>query len=198
MKRRAVFLDRDGTINVDVGYPDSYDRVHIYPYAFEAVRKLKAAGLAVVVVTNQSGIGRGFLTEAALAEIHRRLDEDFRAAGAALDAIYHCPHFKGSADPAWDVDCECRKPLPGMARRAAADLGLELDGSYMVGDKLEDVRFGQSFGGRAVLVLTGYGRASREALEREGVVPAHIAADLGAAADWILGREREDGRPGRR
>lgn len=198
MRRRAVFLDRDGTINVDVGYPDSYERVHIYPHAFEAVRKLKAAGFAAVVVTNQSGIGRGFLTEAALAEIHRRLAEDFRAAGAALDAIYHCPHFKGSADSSWDVDCECRKPFPGMARRAAEELGLDLERSYMVGDKVEDVRFGLAFGGRSVLVLTGYGEASRDALAREGIVPAHIAPDLGAAADWILDREREAGRPERR
>ena len=197
MKRRAVFLDRDGTINVDVGYPDRYDRIRIFPCAFEAVRKLNAAGLAVVVVTNQSGIGRGYLTEADLSDIHRRLESDFKAAGARLDGIYHCPHFKGSADPAWDADCDCRKPLPGLARRAAADLGLELEGSYMVGDKVEDIRFGLSFGGSPVLVLTGYGEASRDALRREGVVPAHVAPDLGAAADWILDREREDGPTGR-
>jgi D-glycero-D-manno-heptose 1,7-bisphosphate phosphatase len=194
--RRAVFLDRDGTINEDVGYPGRYDQVRIYPYSFEAVRKLNAAGLAVVVITNQSGVGRGFFTEDALRVLHDSLREAFLAAGARIDAVYYCPHFPGSSSPAYDIDCACRKPFPGMAIRAREELGLDLEGSYLVGDKVEDVRFGLNAGTRTILVLTGYGEASRDSLRREGVEPAHIASDLGKAVDWILERERERERGG--
>ena len=191
MKRRAVFLDRDGTINEDVGYPGRYDQVRIYPYSFEAVRKLNEAGLAVVVITNQSGVGRGLFSEDDLRAIHDRMRADFAAAGARIDAVYYCPHFPGSSSPAYDADCACRKPFPGMALRAREDLGLDLEGSYMVGDKVEDVLFGRNAGARTVLVLTGYGAASRSALEAAGSEPDHVAADLGEAADWILAREKE-------
>lgn len=196
MKRRAVFLDRDGTINEDVGYPGRYDQVRVYPYSFEAVRKLNDAGLVVVVITNQSGVGRGFFTEDALHIVHDRMREDFQAAGARIDAIYYCPHFAGSSSPFYDIDCACRKPFPGMAIRAREELGLDLEGSYMVGDKVEDVRFGLNAGTRPILVLTGYGEASRDALRREGIEPAYVARDLGQAVDWILERERERDRKG--
>lgn len=196
MTRRAVFLDRDGTINEDVGYPGRYDQVRIYSYSFEAVRKLNAAGLAVVVITNQSGVGRGFFTEDALRVLHDSMREAFLAAGARIDAVYYCPHFPGSSSPAYDIDCACRKPFPGMAIRAREELGLDLEGSYMVGDKVEDVRFGLNAGTRTILVLTGYGEASRDSLRREGVEPAHVAPDLGEAVDWILERERERERGG--
>ncbi len=193
MKRRAVFVDRDGTINEDVGYPRRYDQVRIYPYSFEAVRKLNAAGLVVVVITNQSGVGRGFFTEDELHVIHDRMREDFLAAGARIDAVYYCPHFSGSPSPSYDIDCACRKPFPGMAIRAREELGLDLEGSYMVGDKVEDVRFGLNAGARPILVLTGYGEATRDALRKEGIAPAHVAPDLGKAVEWILERERERG-----
>jgi D-glycero-D-manno-heptose 1,7-bisphosphate phosphatase len=186
-------MDRDGTINEDVGYPRRYDQVRIYPYSFEAVRKLNAAGLAVVVITNQSGVGRGFFTEDELHVIHDRMREDFLAAGARIDAVYYCPHFSGSPSPSYDIDCACRKPFPGMAIRAREELGLDLEGSYMVGDKVEDVRFGLNAGARPILVLTGYGEATRDALRKEGVAPAHVAPDLGKAVEWILERERERG-----
>jgi D-glycero-D-manno-heptose 1,7-bisphosphate phosphatase len=191
VKRRAVFLDRDGTINEDVGYPARYDQVRVYPYSIDAVRKLNAAGLAVVVVTNQSGVGRGFFTEAELHVIHDRLQKDFLAADARIDAVYYCPHFIGSSYPAYNIDCACRKPFPGMAIRAREELGLDLEGSYMVGDKVEDIRFGLNAGARTILVLTGYGKASRGALRGEGIDPVHVAPDLDAAVDWILERERE-------
>jgi len=191
VKRRAVFLDRDGTINEDVGYPGRYDQIRIYPFSFEAVRKLNAAGLAVVVITNQSGVGRGFFTEDDIRNLHDRMRAEFAAAGARIDALYYCPHVIGSSSPAYDIDCACRKPFPGMALRAREALDLDLEGSYMVGDKVEDVRFGLNAGARTVLVLTGYGEASRKALRREGIEPDHVSPDLGAAAEWILARERE-------
>ena len=189
MKKRAVFLDRDGTINEDVGYPGAYGQVHVYPYSLEAIRRINEAGFAVVVVTNQSGVGRGFFTEEALLEIHEKLSADLLVAGARLDAIYYCPHFQGSSIPGYDLDCLCRKPLPGMGIKAREDLDIELEGSYMVGDKEEDIRFGLAIGATPILVLTGYGKGMLSRLRENKIEPAFVAADLGEAVDWILRRE---------
>lgn len=189
MKRRAVFLDRDGTINVDVGYPNRWDQIAIYPYAFEAVRRLKAARFLTLVVTNQSGIGRGLLTEADLTAIHSRMTEEFVKQGAPLDAIYHCPHFDAAGIAAGGLDCGCRKPAPGMGFRAAAEFDIDLARSFMVGDKVEDILFGLNIGAAPILVRTGYGQMSEPKLEAMGIRPACVADDLAAATDWILARE---------
>ena len=186
--RRAVFLDRDGTLNEDTGYPADFRQVHIYPDAFEAVRRLGRAGFATVVVTHQSGVGYGYIGPEDIDALHARFLEEFARLGAPLDALYSCPHApQAAAGPG----CACAKPRPGLGLRAAAELGLSLPGSYMVGDKVEDVLFGLNAGARTVLVLTGYGAASRSALEAAGSEPDHVAADLGEAADWILAREKE-------
>jgi D-glycero-D-manno-heptose 1,7-bisphosphate phosphatase len=187
--RRAVFLDRDGTINVDVGYPSCWDQISIFPSAFEAVRRLKAAGFQAVVVTNQSGIARGFLTEADLADIHARMAAEFARRGAPLDAFYHCPHFPDAPVGDSGLECDCRKPGPGMGRRAAAELGIDLSRSYMVGDKAEDVLFGLNIGATPILVRTGYGPIAEPKLVSLSVRPAHVADDLASAVDWILARE---------
>lgn len=188
MSRRAVFLDRDGTINVDVGYPSRWDQITIYPYAFDAVRRLKAAGYLALIVTNQSGIGRGFLTEDDLADIHARMREEFARRGISIDGIYHCPHYDAAAYAAGTAACLCRKPEPGMALRAAAEHDIDLRRSYMIGDKVEDVLFGLNFGGTPVLVRTGYGATAEPKLAAMGVRPGLVADDLAAAADWILAR----------
>jgi len=193
LSRRAVFLDRDGTINVDVGYPRRWDQISIYPYAFEAVRRLKAAGFLAVVVTNQSGIGRGFLTEADLTNIHARMAEEFLRRGAPLDAIYHCPHFETAAIAAYRLACACRKPEPGMGLRAAAELGIDRTRSFMVGDKVEDMLFGLNIGAAPILVRTGYGAIAEPKLAAMEFRTAFVADDLGAAADWILAREIRTG-----
>jgi D-glycero-D-manno-heptose 1,7-bisphosphate phosphatase len=185
-KTRAVFLDRDGTINEDVGYPSRIDQVRIYPFAFEALRKIKEAGFAAVVVTNQSGIGRGYLTEADLAAIHRHIAAEFAARAVRIDAFYYCPHYEFSDLPGYGGLCACRKPEPGMGRQAAADLGLDLERSYMIGDKVEDVRFGAAIGAKPVLVRTGYGAESERRLQALGLAPAAVADDLRAAVDWVL------------
>lgn len=194
-KRRAVFLDRDGTLNEDVGYPGSPRQVHLYPYAFEAVRRLKRAGFAAVVITHQSGIGRGFMSEQDLEAIHGDLSARFAGEEAGLDAIYHCPHDHRPSGPGGLRDCLCRKPHPGLGLRAAAELGLDLEGSYMIGDKPDDVLFGLNIGAVPILVLTGYGRESRRLLEGGPVRPAHVAANLLEAAAWILDRERTPESP---
>jgi D-glycero-D-manno-heptose 1,7-bisphosphate phosphatase len=187
--KKAVFLDRDGNINRDVGYPNSWDQIEIYPYSFEAVRRLNRAGLLAVVVTNQSGVGRGLIKESELEEIHSLMREAFCSREARLDAIYHCPHYRSSRIPEYARDCACRKPNPGMGRLAAADLGIDLSRSYMVGDKVEDILFGRNLGAASVLVLTGYGKKSRASLEAMGISPAYIAQNLLDAVNWILSVE---------
>lgn len=191
MTKRAVFLDRDGTINVDVGYPSRYEQVKIYAFSFEAVRKINAAGFLTVVVTNQSGIGRGFLTEDDLRAIHARMAEEFLAHGARIDAFYFCPHYDLSEIPRYRLDCPCRKPKPEMALRAAADLGLDLSRSYMIGDKVEDVEFGLAAGAAPVLVRTGYGPSAEIRLRERAVSPAAVAGTLLEAVDWILEHDPE-------
>jgi D-glycero-D-manno-heptose 1,7-bisphosphate phosphatase len=190
MKKRAVFLDRDGTLNADVGYPSRYDQIDIYPESYEAVQKLNRAGLLAVVVTNQSAVGRGLLSEDGLNDIHDRLRASFAGRGARLDAVYFCPHYAQSADPRYGKECDCRKPNPGLALRAAAELGIELSRSYMIGDKAEDILFGRNIGAAPVLVLTGSGRESLAKLRELGIEPAFVAESILAAADWILDREK--------
>lgn len=197
-KRRAVFLDRDGTINEDVGYPGSYDQVRIYPCSFEAVRRINESGLAAVVITNQSGVGRGYFTEKDLLVIHQKMAQAFLSERARLDGIFYCPHFVSSVLPGYNVNCACRKPLPGLALEAREALNLELEGGYMIGDKIEDVRFGLTIGATPVLVLTGYGRSSLIKLKEEGLEPAYVAPDLLDAVIWILGREKDTPREGKR
>lgn len=180
--RKAVFFDRDGTLNEDTGYPSDFRQVHIYPGAFEAVRAVKQAGFAAVVVTHQSGVGRGYITAAELEDLHARFAGEFARRGAPLDGIYACLHAGEGPEPA----CECAKPRPGLALQAARELGLDLGASFMVGDKPVDVLFGLNIGAAPVLVLTGYGRRAAARLAARGLRPAHTAPDVLAAAAWIL------------
>ncbi|MHB8095781.1 MAG: D-glycero-alpha-D-manno-heptose-1,7-bisphosphate 7-phosphatase [Candidatus Aminicenantales bacterium] len=189
-KRRAVFLDRDGTVNEDVGYPGTFEQIRIYPASFEAVRRINRAGLAAVIVTNQSGVGRGFFSEEALRALHEKMKAAFLAESARLDEILYCPHFPTSSSPEYDMACACRKPSPGMAAKAREAFDLDLEGSYMVGDKVEDIRFGMNIGATPILVRTGYGNGTVLRLKEEGIEPAHIAADIGEAVEWILRREK--------
>jgi D-glycero-D-manno-heptose 1,7-bisphosphate phosphatase len=193
MKKRAVFLDRDGTINRDVGYPNSYDMVEIFPYSFSAVRKINEAGFLAIIVTNQSGIGRGFIEEKNLRDIHRKLQIDLAKQRAIIDGIYYCPHYEQSEIPEYREDCACRKPNPGMAHQAARDFHIDTAKSYMIGDKVEDILFGMNIQATSVLLLTGFGRKSIPKLKMRGIEPAHVAETLEDAVNWIL--EREKGFP---
>jgi D-glycero-D-manno-heptose 1,7-bisphosphate phosphatase len=194
MMKKAAFLDRDGTLNIDVGYPSRYDQIDVYPQSFEAVKRLNKEGLLAVVVTNQSGIGRGLLTEEDLKDIHARLAASFVRREARLDAIYYCPHYALSEDLRYRKECDCRKPKPGLARQAAADLGIDLASSYMIGDKTEDIIFAMNIGAVPVLVLTGAGGESQSKLRDQNLAPVHVAADILEAVDWILERERRQTR----
>ena len=178
-RSRAVFLDRDGTINQETHYLSNPADVHLLHGAGAAIRQLNQAGVPVIVVTNQSAIARGYFDLGRLAEIHEEIVEQLGALGAHLDAIYYCPHHP-------DELCACRKPEPGLVRRAAADLGLDLRQSVFVGDARSDLEAGRRAGCRTVLVLTGYGAATLAGLEDPLLNPDFVAAGLGEAVAWIL------------
>jgi D-glycero-D-manno-heptose 1,7-bisphosphate phosphatase len=182
--RRAVFLDRDGTINVDHGYVFRAGEFEFIPGAPEAIRRLKDAGFLVIVVTNQAGIARGLYSEADVHELHRHLDRELARHETSIDAYYYCPHHPEKGTPPYRRDCACRKPFPGMLLQAAADFPLNLGGSFLVGDKLSDIEAGLAAGCKPILVETGYGA------DVENVPPeVPRVADLSAATDLILMRK---------
>ena len=191
MKNRAVFLDRDGTINEDVGYPSSFSMVEIYPYSFEAIKKINEAGLLAVIVSNQSGVGRGLIVEKDLQDIHRKLGVELAKRNAHIDGVYYCPHYRLSSIPRYRKNCQCRKPKPGMALQAAAELNIDLNNSYMVGDKIADILFGRNIQAKPILLLTGYGQKALPELKKKGIVPARVAANLLDAVNWILKHEKK-------
>lgn len=151
--RKAVFLDRDGVINLDRAYVHKWDEFEFVPGAVEAMRRLKQAGYALIVVTNQSGLARGMYTEAQYQALTEQLKDTLAQAGAAVDAIYHCPHHPKGSVPGLSIDCDCRKPEPGMILRGARDLGISLSNSILVGDKPSDIAAARAAGvGRAFIV----------------------------------------------
>lgn len=163
LSRPAVFFDRDGTLNEELGYVGELARFHIYPYAAEAVRRVNASGRPAILVTNQAGVARGLYTEADVSALHQHLAAHLAAAGAYLDAIYYCPHHPTKGVNGYGVVCDCRKPQPGLLHRAAREHGLNLAQSWIVTDRLAEIAMAHSLGGRGALVLTGYGAADHEA-----------------------------------
>jgi D-glycero-D-manno-heptose 1,7-bisphosphate phosphatase len=155
---RAVFLDRDGTINEEKEYLHRYEDFSFIPGAPAAIRLLKEAGFLVIVVTNQSGIGRGYYDEEAVHRLHRYMDGELDQYGAAIDGYYLCPHHPHHGIGDYRKECHCRKPLPGMLLEAARDFDIDLTASYIIGDKLADIEAGLAAGCRPLLVSTGYGK----------------------------------------
>ncbi len=178
---RAVFLDRDGTINLDHGYVFRAADFQFIPGAIEAIRLLRDAGFLIIVVTNQAGIARGLYGEADVHELHRHLDRELAKHGTVIDAYYYCPHHPEKGLAPYRRECACRKPLPGMLLQAAADFSLNLEKSFLVGDKLSDVQAGLAGGCRPILVQTGYGSGVDD-------LPSNVprVADLMAAVQLIL------------
>jgi D-glycero-D-manno-heptose 1,7-bisphosphate phosphatase len=181
--RPAVFLDRDGTINVEVDYLSAPDQVELLPGAARAIARLNEAGYATVIVTNQSGVARGKFSEARLEEIHARLLELLEAQGAVIDAIYHCPHHPTLGEPPYRRACDCRKPLPGLFERAARELDLDLRRSWAVGDSPRDLESAAALGVPGILVASG------QALSPEQAERYVLVRDLSAAVERILAEE---------
>jgi D-glycero-D-manno-heptose 1,7-bisphosphate phosphatase len=195
-KRRAVFFDRDGTLNEEVGYLNELANFRVYPFAAPAIREINEAGLLALVVTNQSGVGRGMLTEQLVADAHVRLLQAVEAAGARIDDIYYCPHHPEAEVEQYRLDCDCRKPFPGMMRRAAQKFDLELEHSFVVGDRYVDIQMAHCVGAASILVLTGQGREEYERFRQEWPrQPDHVAENVYAAVRWILRALHPGGHP---
>jgi D-glycero-D-manno-heptose 1,7-bisphosphate phosphatase len=158
MKRRAVFMDRDGTISEEVGYVNHPSRYRVFPYSAEAVRLLNEAGMLAILVTNQAGVARGYFTEEMIGTVHERLKQELERGSARLDAIYYCAHHPSVGEPPYRFDCDCRKPKPGLIQRAAADFDIDLAASWMIGDRYSDIELARNAGVRSAFVLSGYGR----------------------------------------
>lgn len=159
---RAVFIDRDGTISEEVGYINHPSRFRVFPYSAEAIKLLNDAGWLAVVVTNQAGVARGYFTEEMIHAVHNQLEVDLKDGGARLDAIYYCAHHPSVGDKPYRFDCACRKPKPGLILLAAAELDVDLDESWMVGDRYSDIELARNAGVNSAFVLSGYGRGEWE------------------------------------
>jgi len=180
--RRAVFLDRDGTLVEEVGYLDDPERLRLLPGVAGALRSLHAAGFALVVISNQSGVGRGLYTMATAYAVMARLRSELRREGVELDAIYFCPHRP-------DQGCACRKPGIELVERAAEDLLLDPRHSVMIGDKQIDIETARRAGAAGLLVQSGYGEEEARRIEQAGAPrPDHVASDFAAAARWAIDR----------
>ena len=178
--RPAVFLDRDGTVSEEVGYLNHLSRFRLLPGTAVAIRRLNEAALPVIVVTNQSGVARGYFPEQLVRDVHERMKAELLEAGARLDGVYYCPHV--SSDK-----CECRKPKTGMLEQAARELGLDLEKSFVVGDRQSDVELAHCAGARSVLVRTGFGEGELTWHAKNWThQPEFVAADLPEAVEWVL------------
>ena len=188
----AVFLDRDGTICEEVGYVNHIDRIHVYPWAAEAIRKLNQAELPVIVVTNQSGVARGLFSEDLVKQANLKIAMELAAQDARLEAFYYCPHHPTAPLKEYRKECRCRKPATGMMEEAARRFGLDLKSSYVIGDSYRDAQLAFNSGARSVLVMTGYGKGEYEHHRKSWPrMPDMMAENLLDAVEKILdGRAR--------
>ena len=186
----AVFLDRDGTINEEMGYLNHIDRFVLIPGAAAAIRSINESDLKTVVVTNQSGVARGYFPKELIDQVHQKMNDLLEEEGAFLDGIYTCTHAPSSKGESGG--CGCRKPKIGLMKQAAQELSLDLEKSYVVGDRFKDVEMARNAGAKAILVLTGYGRGELEFLGPSSKVQADfVAEDLAEAVEWILSDKAE-------
>ncbi len=183
----AVFLDRDGTINEDIGYMDSAEKLRLYPYAGSAIRQLNKLGFKVIVVTNQSGIARGYFEEARVPETHQRMDQLLALENARIDTYYYCPHHPEGKVAAFRQVCDCRKPAPGMLQVAAREHDIDLSASFMIGDKYSDIGAGHRLGLTTILLETGEGLQQYQEKKDNPSLPQpdHISSNLLSAIEWI-------------
>ena len=191
MARRAVFLDRDGVLIRDLDLLTRCDQVELYACAPQAICQLREAGFAIVVVSNQTIVARGLASEQDVELIHAWIQQLLRISGGGeVDRFYFCPHHPNATLPQYRVECDCRKPRPGMLLRAAQEMNLDLGASYMVGDRMSDIVAGQRAGCQTILVQTGMHTAPPiESVDLVEVTaePDYLCADLGEAVEIMLG-----------
>jgi D-glycero-D-manno-heptose 1,7-bisphosphate phosphatase len=160
--KRAVFIDRDGTISEEVGYINHASRFRLFPYSASAIKHLNENGWLAIVITNQAGVARGYFSEDMIQTVHERMTKGLESNGARLDAIYYCAHHPSVGEPPYRFDCDCRKPKPGLISRAAKDFAIDLSESWMVGDRYSDVEMARNAGVKSMFVMSGYGRGEWE------------------------------------
>ena len=192
MTRKVVFLDRDGTLNEEVGYVNHLDRFTLLPRVGQAIRLLNQHEIKVVIITNQSGVARGYFPESLIHQVHQKMRDLLKKEGAHLDGIYYCPHHPDIGIAPYRQKCRCRKPATGLVEQAVKELDLDCSQSYAIGDRGVDIEFGHQIGAKGVLVLTGYGKGEWEYFRDQWrIKPNHVAADLYEAVQWILQQEGE-------
>lgn len=184
----GIFLDRDGTINDEVDFLTNPDDLHLIDGSDKGIREANLLGVKVFVVTNQSGVARGLLSEERLRAIHSRLADHLKARGARIDAIYYCPHHPDMGHPPYRKDCECRKPKIGMLEQASREHHVDLDRSFVIGDRLIDVQTAHAAGATPVLVLTGYGKDELELCRIHDIPIEHVAVNLEEAMQIVKRR----------
>jgi D-glycero-D-manno-heptose 1,7-bisphosphate phosphatase len=190
MKRPALFMDRDGTISEEVGYVNHPSRFRLFPYTADAIKFLNDNGWLAIVVTNQAGVARGYFAEDVIVQIHDQVRKDLENASAKLDAIYYCAHHPSVGEPPYRLDCDCRKPKTGLIDRAAADFDIDLERSWMVGDRYGDIELARNARLHSAFVLSGYGRGEWE-FQRSSwkLEPEVVAEDLLEAVKIIIERD---------
>lgn len=181
-----MFLDRDGTLNVEVDFLRSPEELVLIAGVGEAVRKLNERGFVTCLISNQSGIARGYLSEADLAHVHAKLRDELRRSDSSLDAIYYCPHHPSAGIPPYDVHCECRKPKPGMLVRGAQEFNLDLQRCFVIGDSTVDMQAGNAVGAKTILVQTGYGPTSWADCKQNNIPIGFVALSVVEAVEFIL------------
>ncbi len=185
-KNTAVFLDRDGTINEEVGYLSDLEKLNIYPNSFEAIRLINENGMKAVVITNQAGVARGYFSEDFVNAVHSRINETLQKKGARIDRFYFCPHHPTEGKGHYLKSCDCRKPKTGMVIKASEELDIDLSRSYMVGDTEKDIELANKSSVTGILVRTGYGKKEMPS----NIKPDYIAEDILDAVNWII-RDRK-------
>ncbi|MBN2059989.1 MAG: HAD family hydrolase [Deltaproteobacteria bacterium] len=194
MKKPAVFLDRDGTVNEQMGYINHISRFKILPGVPEAIRILNENNFYAIILSNQSGVARGYFPITLVEEVHERLKESLKESGAFIDGIFFCPHYPRGSLNKYCIECDCRKPGTGLLDQARELFDIDITGSYMIGDTISDMVFAQRCKIKGVMVKTGYGLGEiKHLLPSSAVEPQHIADDLLDAVRWIIEIEKPEG-----
>jgi D-glycero-D-manno-heptose 1,7-bisphosphate phosphatase len=178
MRNRAVFVDRDGTINANIGYINDPKNLKIYPSVAKGIKILKENGFKIIVITNQSGITRGFFSEGILEKIHQKMRNELSKKGASIDAIYYCPHHP-------DDGCNCRKPNIGLFKKAIKELNIDVKHSFIIGDRMLDVEAGYKIGCKTILVPENKEKVEKE-MRESNIEPDYICDDFYSGVKWIL------------
>ncbi len=187
IKRPAVFIDRDGTINEQMGYINHIDRFKIFPFVPDAIRTLNKRGFWVIVVSNQSGVARGYFPISLVHKVHEYLREALKREGAYLDDILFCPHYPNGKIPEYSKECSCRKPRPGLIRLAQKRFPIDMESSYVIGDRYTDIELAKRCNLKGILVKTGYGLGDIEyVFPYLDIKPDYVAVDLKDAVKWII------------